>query len=293
MANPIVAPVRGDDALQEYLDLLLKPAVADPKPFAEPSPRALRMPLPPLAPPLEERRAQVAAAVPLPAVVAVPVVEAPVPVAPEVSAPPVVTPAVVETALPPAAHLSAALPASPPESTPVSVDLLEPAPWAANGRPQWAQQRFEALLFTVGGLNLAVPLAELGAIHALEGRELTPIFGQVEWFLGMLPLKEGALRVVDTARVVMPERYDDAMPQGYRYVITLSGSDWGLGVDVIHDSVQLEPEAVRWRSARGKRPWLAGTVVEQMCALLDAAQLTWMFHTLDRHRGGGLTSGRA
>ena len=28
----------------------------------------------------------------------------------------------------------------------------------------------------------------------------------------------------------------------------------------------LRPEQVRWRSARSKRPWLAGTVVKHMCA---------------------------
>ena len=291
MANPIAVPsaassMSGDDALQEYLDLLLKPAAAEPKPFAEPPPRPLRMPLPPLAaPPVVETVAPAQLKQPtiVESKIAAPAdVAAPVAPAPSVAAPVV--------AVPVSAPVSAPAPSAvaPQAETAPVADPLQPATWAANGRPQWAQQRFEALLFTVGGLNLAVPLTELGAIHTLEGRELTPIFGQVDWFLGMLSLKEGSLRVVDTARVVMPERYDAAMPQGYRYVITLNGSDWGLGVDTIHDSVQLQPDAVRWRSARGKRPWLAGTVVEQMCALLDASQLTWMFHQLDRRRGGAL-----
>ncbi len=270
-----------DAALQEYLDLLLQPAApapVDSRPYAEPAPRR---PLPPLAPAVERR---VAPAVARPVVeeiaVAAPVVVPVAEVAPVLESSLVVVEQV-------AVEVEAAADDLP------SADPVQPPPWAGNGRPQWAQQRFEALLFTVGGLNLAVPLVELGAIHALEERELTPIFGQVDWFLGLLPLKTGALRVVDTAKVVMPERYDAAMPLGYRYVITLNGSDWGLGVDTIHDSVQLEPEAVRWRSARGKRPWLAGTVVEQMCALLDASQLTWMFHTLDRRRGGAKGAGAA
>ncbi len=271
-ASPVTS--HGDDALQEYLDLLLKPESS--KPYAEPT-RALRMPLPPLAP-----TAPVVAA---PVVEPVARVAEPVPVAETVIAPSL-QPAVTTEPMP---SVSAVETADTEQIQ--STDSFQPAPWSDNGRPQWAQQRFEVLLFSVGGLNLAVPLVELGAIHALEGRELTPIFGQIDWFLGLLPLKEGALRVIDTAKVVMPERYDDAMPGAYRYVITLSGSDWGLGVDVIHDSVQLLPEAVRWRGSRGKRPWLAGTVVEQMCALIDAAQLTWMFHNLDRRRGGTKGSG--
>ena len=54
MVNSVVVPSRDDDAVQEYLDLLLKPAAAETKPFAEPALRPLRMPLPPLAPPRVE-----------------------------------------------------------------------------------------------------------------------------------------------------------------------------------------------------------------------------------------------
>ena len=28
-------------------------------------------------------------------------------------------------------------------------------------------------------------------------------------------------------------------------------------------------DAVRWRERNGKRPWLAGLVIERMCALID------------------------
>jgi purine-binding chemotaxis protein CheW len=102
--------------------------------------------------------------------------------------------------------------------------------------------------------------------------------------MGLLPVKECNMRIVDTARVVMPERYDEAMRSGYRYVITLNGSDWGLAVDQVANAVRLDPEQVRWRGQRSQRPWLAGTVVAHMCALLDAAQLAWMFHNQDRKR---------
>ena len=32
---------------------------------------------------------------------------------------------------------------------------------------------------------------------------------------------------------------------------------------------KVDRERVRWRSDRSQRPWLAGTLVEQMCALID------------------------
>jgi purine-binding chemotaxis protein CheW len=162
--------------------------------------------------------------------------------------------------------------------------ISAPAAWFDNGRPAWAQRPFECLLFKVGGLALAAPLAELGSIYPLETELLTAIFGQAPWFMGLLPVKGYNVRAIDGAQVVMPERYAAAMRANYRYVITLHGSDWGLAVDSVANSMVLQPDDVRWRGQRSKRPWLAGTVVTQMCALLDVAQLIWMFQNQDRKR---------
>jgi len=37
--------------------------------------------------------------------------------------------------------------------------------------------------------------------------------------------------------------------------------------------VRLEPDQVKWRSQQGKRKWLAGTVIEHMCALVHVDTL--------------------
>ncbi|EGH26289.1 CheW domain-containing protein, partial [Pseudomonas amygdali pv. mori str. 301020] len=47
------------------------------------------------------------------------------------------------------------------------------------------------------GLTLAVPLVCLGSIYPLAGQELTPLFGQPDWFLGILPCQAGNLKVLD------------------------------------------------------------------------------------------------
>jgi purine-binding chemotaxis protein CheW len=52
-------------------------------------------------------------------------------------------------------------------------------------------------------------------------------------------------------------------------------------------TVMLDPERIRWRGQRSKRPWLAGTLIDQMCALFDIAQLAWLFHSQDRKRAPG------
>jgi purine-binding chemotaxis protein CheW len=155
------------------------------------------------------------------------------------------------------------------------VEPVKVTQWLENGRPSWAQSRFECLLFNVGGLMLAVPLVELGTIYPLEA-DLTPIFGQVDWFMGLLTVKDGNLRTVDTAKLVMPERYDESMKEQFNYVISINEMDWGLAVDSVSTAIILEPDEVRWRSQRSKRPWLAGTVVEHMCALIDVSQLAVM-----------------
>ncbi|OKA26215.1 chemotaxis protein CheW [Pseudomonas versuta] len=142
-----------------------------------------------------------------------------------------------------------------------------------DGRPAWADEPFECLLFDVAGLTLAVPLVCLGSIYSLQGRELTPLFGQPDWFLGILPSQSGNLNVLDTARWVMPDRYRDDFREGLQYVISVQGYDWGLAVHQVSRSLRLDPNQIKWRTKRGQRPWLAGTVIEHMCALLDVEQL--------------------
>ncbi|PYC01551.1 chemotaxis protein CheW [Pseudomonas koreensis] len=148
-----------------------------------------------------------------------------------------------------------------------------PPPVEPDGRPAWAAEAFECLLFDVAGLTLAVPLVCLGSIYSLAGHELTPLFGQPEWFLGILPSQAGNLKVLDTARWVMPDRYRDDFRQGLQYVISVQGYEWGLAVHQVSRSLRLDPNEIKWRSHRGQRPWLAGTVIEHMCALLDVSAL--------------------
>lgn len=170
------------------------------------------------------------------------------------------------------------------QPVPVSAEspLLQ---WCENGRPVWAQQKFDVLLFRVSGLTLAVPLIALGHIHPITDG-LTPIFGQADWFMGLQPTPAGRIRTVNTALFVMPERYDPAFLQTARYVVSIDGLDWGLAVDQVQQPTRLNPDDVTWRSERSKRPWLAGTVKAAMCALLDVPQMGRVLESHDRKRAG-------
>ncbi|AOE80541.1 chemotaxis protein CheW [Pseudomonas lurida] len=246
MNRPVELKTRPQLALESYLDALLQDATAEElqepilvlEPAVEPESTLDEFQLAVL-----EEQARDAQVVPVAAVV--------VPIAPVVVAPVVVEP-VVEVHLPPS---------------------ITPPPVTGDDRPSWAAEPFECLLFDVAGLTLAVPLVCLGSIYSLEGQELTPLFGQPEWFLGILPSQAGNLKVLDTARWVMPDRYRDDFRQGLQYVISVQGYEWGLAVHQVSRSLRLDPNEIKWRSHRGQRPWLAGTVIEHMCALLDVAEL--------------------
>lgn len=159
---------------------------------------------------------------------------------------------------------------------------MEGLDWLENGRPQWAQSRFDVLLFKVAGLTLAVPLISLGQIQPLTD-ELTPLFGQADWFMGLQPTPAGKIRTVNTAKFVMPERYDESFLQTAKYVMSINGVPWGLAVDSVNQPITLQPDDVKWRGDRGKRPWLAGTVKDHMCALLDIPRIGQMLVDADKN----------
>lgn len=187
---------------------------------------------------------------------------------------------VVAEAPPQVAPVTTPTPVAEPEAVSPDVEVDD---WV-DGRPAWAQQRFECLLFRVSGLLLAVPLVELGGVLVMD-EELTPLFGQPDWFLGLLPSKtEGTVKVIDTARWVMPERYSEESRDGLKYVVMMENSEWGLACHEVADAITLEPHQVNWRSDRGRRPWLAGTVIEHMCAIMDVAALVKLLAEQSRAR---------
>jgi purine-binding chemotaxis protein CheW len=146
-----------------------------------------------------------------------------------------------------------------------------------SGVPDWAESRFQALLFEVAGLTLAVPLVKLkGVVSGVEA--LTPMPGHSPLFLGVAPYQGLQSKVVDTALFVLPADHAARLPEDAaercRKLVMIDEGRWALACSDIGDVVELGSADVKWRGATGKRLWLAGTVIERMCALLDIDQLT-------------------
>ncbi|MEP1213844.1 MAG: CheW domain-containing protein [Marinobacter sp.] len=172
---------------------------------------------------------------------------------------------------------------SPEPEAEQAADIPSPPAWEPPGRPEWSDKPFECLIFTVAGLQLAVPLVLLGAIHRIE-EPVKPIPGSPRWYMGMRPDRDHNLRVVDTAEWIMAGRAPADARENYRFVIRLDSSEWGLACDDVAQSFTLKPDEVRWRTGRSKRPWLAGTVIDHMCALIDVKTMADLLVRAEREQ---------
>ncbi len=230
------------DALSVYFEALLREEVqpeADTRPHAEPEPETVPLMMPP--------------------VIAVPTI-------PQVEQ-------VIEQAV----------------ETPVEVgqqleqETRVPTPALPEGVPDWAALPFQALLFKVSGLTLAVPLAELSGVQEWHDSAVTPMLGRIEWYLGLMEYRGRQVPVVDTAQLVLPpDRFASLVTEDKErlgHVVFIQDGTWGLACDSVEDVISLNHDEVKWRSSRSKRRWLAGTVLEHMCAIIDPPAFADMLRT--------------
>lgn len=175
------------------------------------------------------------------------------------------------------------MPVAAPVLTPARVvapqraNKIAPPPKAVVEEKEYRKGDFQALFFDVAGLTVAVPLTELGGIHNMG--KLNTLIGKPDWFMGVMVHRENKLSIVNTAKWVMPEKYDETLENNleYQYIIMLDNSSWGLACEKLVNTVTLSQDDVKWREHSGRRPWLAGLIKERMCALLDVSALIKLF----------------
>lgn len=167
-----------------------------------------------------------------------------------------------------------------PETPVEVVQAEEVASELSGGRPEWANAPFQAMLFKVAGLSLAVPLVELNGVVEWTG-DVTEMPGHAPFYMGLMTHLDKSIPVIDTARLVLPaEKLDqlagDDPRARVKRVVLIDEHRWGLACDEVNEVITLQPDQVRWRTSRTKRAWLAGTVVDHMCALVDGAAFSAM-----------------
>ena len=146
--------------------------------------------------------------------------------------------------------------------------------------PEWANEPFQILLFEVAGLKLAVPLIELCGV--IEWKDsVTEMPGHADFYLGILQHLDYKIAIIDTAKMVLPVNKQSSLigenPRDrVKHIVMIDDFQWGLACDTIGEVITLKPEEVRWRTSNTTRTWLAGTVIEHMCALLNSEGFSTM-----------------
>lgn len=134
-------------------------------------------------------------------------------------------------------------------------------------------EQFQVLFFLVQGVRFAVPLIDLGGIFECE--KITQLFGKPSWFMGITDVRGDKINIVDTLRWVMPEIKDS--PDKYPYLISLGNTEWSIGCDILEGNRTLNKSQIKWREIPGNRPWLAGIVTSDKCAVLHVQSLIALF----------------
>lgn len=158
--------------------------------------------------------------------------------------------------------------------------------------PSWAHPWFQAMIFHIGPLQVAVPLVKLQRVLRWDTeRQVEPYAGQPHWIHGALYHRRRFVRVVDTAELVLPTQHRPA-PEERRYgkLLVVGDGSWALACQEVGEVFRLTPKQVQWRSEHGRQRWLAGTVSERLCALLDTDAFTQLLESEDDLQGALATS---
>lgn len=150
------------------------------------------------------------------------------------------------------------------------------------GKTSWRNidlgEEFVVLLFKVAGVVLSVPLSLLGGIY--KPVHINAIFGKPEWYAGLTNISKRTVSVVDTAKWMLPGK--EIVEHTYHFIILLNNHNWGLQCDELIGTKTIKKQDVKWRIVEGDRPWLAGILKNEMCALLHVTELEKMLeHGLD------------
>ncbi len=141
--------------------------------------------------------------------------------------------------------------------------------------PAWAQKEFLALFFRVGKLLLATPLCDLQHMRKMP-EKLGRVPGQSSWFLGLMEDQGRQVGILDTGQLLFASHrgaVQNCQSRDYARILVVHGKKWALACDEVLSISRLPSEKVRWRTRRQNRPWLIGTLTEELIAVIDIDQL--------------------
>ncbi|MCG8125387.1 MAG: chemotaxis protein CheW [Candidatus Thiodiazotropha taylori] len=134
--------------------------------------------------------------------------------------------------------------------------------------PKWVENEFQVLLFKVNGITMGIPLNAMKGILNYSG-DASQLPGQPAWSLGVILNRDEKVVVIDSARLLMPERLTAETRSEPQQLLLIGEGDRALAVDTICNTMSVVKEDVRWRNGIHNKPWYAGIIVEKLSVLLD------------------------
>ncbi len=141
--------------------------------------------------------------------------------------------------------------------------------------PEWSQQEFQTLFFKVDKMILAVPLTELLRTITFD-RSVTRIPEQPSWFMGLMDELDSRIGVLDSGQLIFGKSRGmqrNLQEKPYQSILITADGRWGMACDGVLSIGKLTPEKVRWRTCRQRRPWLVGTVIDELVTVIDIRKL--------------------
>lgn len=133
---------------------------------------------------------------------------------------------------------------------------------------------FQALLFDINGLQLAIRSKDIKAILPWPETPLEQSQepSNNEDIMGSYNLANNQIKIINTAYIVLPiqHRHNIIMPS---FMIVVGDGNWAISCHKINSVITLVPEDIRWRKNMGTRPWLAGTSIEKSCSIVHLTGL--------------------
>lgn len=137
---------------------------------------------------------------------------------------------------------------------------------------------FPCLIFEVEEYSFGVVLEQLDYVVESD-LKLTILPGQVSWLMGVLRKRGRNIKLID-----LPNYFDQTNSKSSMVklvknsknlikVLVLVGNPWGIPVSAMKETVNIRPNQIQWHPGDNGRTWIAGTLKEQMCPLLDLFKL--------------------
>lgn len=144
---------------------------------------------------------------------------------------------------------------------------------SATDEPVFRQptEMFACLPITVGGMTLAIPCDDVHEVLASPSRLAAVVPPRVPiWFAGYCRTESGQATLADLAVIIAGREQPAANLQT---AVVIGSKRYALACDAVGVVFDVQSARVSWRTARTRRPWLAGIETLRRCPLLDISAL--------------------